>query len=104
MAKWQAHVEAPLTYDYHGWTVAKCGPWSQGPAFLQQLALLKGFDLSAMEPDGPDFVHTVTEAAQLDFADREAWSGDPDFVDVPMDPLMSDAHTAQPRNQPREHA
>ncbi|MFX9123709.1 gamma-glutamyltransferase, partial [Acinetobacter baumannii] len=46
MARGQAPVEAPLTYDYHGWTVAKCGPWSQGPALLQQLALLKGFDLS----------------------------------------------------------
>lgn len=104
MAKWQAHVEAPLTYDYHGWTVAKCGPWSQGPAFLQQLALLKGFDLSAMEPDGPDFVHTVTEAAKLAFADREAWYGDPDFVDVPMEALLSDAYNAERRKLIGEQA
>lgn len=95
MAKWQAHVETPLTYDYRGWTVAKCGPWSQGPAFLQQLAILKHFDLDAMEPAGPDFVHTVVEAAKLAFADREAWYGDPDFVDVPMADLLSDAYNAQ---------
>ncbi|WP_341701874.1 gamma-glutamyltransferase family protein [Ferrovibrio sp.] len=97
MAGWQAHIEAPLTYDYHGWTVAKCGPWSQGPAFLQQLALLKGFDLAAMPADGPDFVHVVTEAAKLAFADREAWYGDPDHVDVPMDALLSDSYNDERR-------
>jgi len=97
MAKWQAHVEAPLTYDYHGWTVAKCGPWSQGPAFLQQLALLKGFDLAKMDPAGPDFIHTVVEASKLAFADREAWYGDPDHVDVPMEALLSDAYNAERR-------
>lgn len=104
MATWQAHVEAPLTYDYHGWTVAKCGPWSQGPAFLQQLALLKGFDLAAMDPAGPDFVHVVVEAAKLAFADREAWYGDPDFVDVPMDALLSDTYNAARRRLIGERA
>ena len=44
MANWSATIEAPLTYDYHGWTVAKIGPWGQGPVFLQTLSLLKGFD------------------------------------------------------------
>jgi len=97
MAKWQAHVEAPVTYDYRGWTVAKCGPWSQGPALLQQLALLAGFDLDAMDPAGPDFVHTVVEASKLAFADREAWYGDPDHVDVPMQALLSEAYNAERR-------
>ncbi|MBV9521164.1 MAG: gamma-glutamyltransferase family protein [Alphaproteobacteria bacterium] len=92
MARWEATVEAPLTYDYHGYTVAKCGPWSQGPILLQQLALLKGFDLAAMDPCGADFVHLVVECAKLAFADREAWFGDPDFVDVPMATLLSDAY------------
>lgn len=95
MAAWQAGWEAPLTYDYKGWTVAKCGPWSQGPAFLQQLALLKYFDLDKMDPSGPDFVHVVTEAAKLAFADREAWYGDPNVVDVPMQALLSDAYNAE---------
>lgn len=97
MAKWRAHVEAPVTYDYRGWTVAKCGPWSQGPALLQQLAILKGFDLDAMDPVGPDFVHTVVEASKLAFADREAWYGDPDHVDVPMQALLSEAYNAERR-------
>ncbi|MEX0759387.1 MAG: gamma-glutamyltransferase family protein [Tistlia sp.] len=90
LAGWQAGYEAPLTYDFHGYTLCKGGPWSQGPVFLQQLALLKQFDLPALDPAGPEFVHLVTEAAKLAFADREAYYGDPDFVDVPMERLLSD--------------
>jgi len=97
MANWQAGYEAPLTYDYHGFTVAKAGVWSQGPVFLQSLAMLKGFDLGAMAPDGPDFVHAVIEAMKLGFADREAFYGDPDFVDVPVDTLLSDSYAAERR-------
>ena len=51
-ADWQPTVEDPVAYDYHGHTVLKCGPWSQGPVFLQQLALLQGFDIGAMDPVG----------------------------------------------------
>src|SRR5215469_894693 len=70
MARWRAAVETPITYEYHGYTVAKCGPWSQGPLFLQHLALLKGFDVAGMDPLGPEFAHTVVECAKLAFADR----------------------------------
>lgn len=97
LAGWQAGYEAPLTYDFQGYTVCKGGPWSQGPVFLQQLALLKGFDLAAMDPAGPEFVHVVTEAAKLAFADREAYYGDPDFVTVPMETLLSDAYNDERR-------
>ncbi len=89
MARWQCSKERPVTFDYHGYTLCKGGPWSQGPVFLQQLALLAGFDLAAMDPTGPDFVHTVTECAKLAFADRESFYGDPDFVAVPLDRLLS---------------
>src|SRR5579885_2239697 len=89
MARWQAPVEAPLTYDYRGYIVVKGGPWSQGPVLLQQLALLQGFDLDDLDPVGPDFVHVVTECAKLAYADREAWYGDPDFVEVPIEILLS---------------
>jgi gamma-glutamyltranspeptidase/glutathione hydrolase len=97
LAAWSAKIERPLTYDYHEYTVLKCGPWSQGPAFLQQLALLRGFDVGAMDPLGADFVHTVIEAAKLAFADREAYYGDPNFVPVPLDILLSDAYAADRR-------
>ena len=88
-SKWSATVEDPAAYDYHGHTVLKCGPWSQGPVFLQQLALLRGFDIGAMDLLGPDFVHTVVECAKLAFADREAYYGDPDFTAVPLADLLS---------------
>ena len=97
LATWSATVETPFAYGYHGHTVLKCGPWSQGPAFLQQLALLRSIDIGATDPVGADFVHTVVEAAKLAFADREAYYGDPDFVTVPMDALLSDAYTAERR-------
>ena len=79
LARWAATVEQPLSYDYHGHTVLKCGPWSQGPVFLQQLALLRGFDIGAMDPIGAEFVHTRGGGAKLAFADREAYYGDPEF-------------------------
>jgi gamma-glutamyltranspeptidase / glutathione hydrolase len=97
MARWQAPVEAPLSYDYRGHTVLKGGPWSQGPVLLQQLALLSGFDLDDTDPTGPDFVHAVTECAKLAYADREAWYGDPDFVDVPIATLLSPAYNDRRR-------
>jgi gamma-glutamyltranspeptidase / glutathione hydrolase len=76
-ARWSASVEDPVAYDYHGHTLLKCGPWSQGPVFLQQLALLRGFDIGAMDPFGAAFVHTVVECAKLAYADREAYTAIP---------------------------
>jgi gamma-glutamyltranspeptidase/glutathione hydrolase len=97
MARWSATVEAPLAYDYGERTVLKCGPWSQGPVMLQMLALLKGFDIGAMDPVGADFVHVVAEAMKLAYADREAYYGDPLFAPVPMEVLLSDAYNADRR-------
>ena len=95
MAAWRASTEAPATYDYAGYTVCKCGPWSQGPVFLQQLALLDGFDVASMDALGPDFIHTQIEAAKLALADREAWYGDP--AEVPVADLLSPAYNEERR-------
>jgi gamma-glutamyltranspeptidase / glutathione hydrolase len=92
MARWRARVEAPAEYQYGRYTVQKPGAWCQGIATLQQLALLKGFDLDGLDPAGPDFIHYQVEAAKLAFADRDTFLGDPDFVDVPLDRLLSDAY------------
>jgi gamma-glutamyltranspeptidase/glutathione hydrolase len=97
MATWRAGVEAPLTADFMGTTVLKCGPWSQGPTMLMTLRLLSGFDLGSMGPVGEEFVHVVTEAMKLAYADREAWMGDPDFTDVPMATLLSDTYLGERR-------
>src|SRR5882724_3224403 len=104
LARWEAPVEAPLTFDYRGYTVVKGGPWSQGPVLLQQLALLQGFDLDDLDPLGPEFVHVVVECAKLAFADREAWYGDPDYVDVPMRTLLSDDYNGARRKLVTERA
>ncbi len=95
MAGWRAQWEAPVTLDFGETTVAKCGPWSQGPVFLQQLALLKQASLENFEPDSAAFVHRVTEAAKLSMADRLAWYGDPAYVDVPLAHLLSDAYARE---------
>src|SRR6202020_923420 len=97
LSTWHARLEPPASMDYHGLTVSKTGPWGQGPVFLQQLALLEGFDLTAMGPGSPDFIHTVTEAAKLAFADREAWYGDPAFTDVPLGALLSPPYNDERR-------
>ena len=104
MARWQASYEDPTRLDYGDHTVLKCGPWSQGPVLLQALALLDGFDLAAMDPLGPDFVHTVTECMKLAYADREAYYGDPDFVNVPLETLLSAAYNQQRRTLIGERA
>ena len=98
MARWSAAYEAPTTFDYHGFTMCKTGAWGQGPVFLQQLSLLSGFDLGAMDPNGPEFVHTIVECAKLAFADREKFYGDPAFVDVPLEALMSAAYAGERRS------
>jgi gamma-glutamyltranspeptidase/glutathione hydrolase len=97
MARWTPHIETPLTYNYGRTTVCKTGPWGQGPVTLQQLALLKGFNLDGLDPVGPDFIHLIVEASKLAYADRETFYGDPDFVEVPMATLLSDAYNADRR-------
>jgi gamma-glutamyltranspeptidase/glutathione hydrolase len=92
MARWQATVEAPISYDYGRYTVLKAGPWTQGLVTLQQLALAKGFDFDHFDPTGPDFIHFQVECAKLAFADRDTFYGDPKFVDVPIEALLSDAY------------
>ncbi|MCC6484251.1 MAG: gamma-glutamyltransferase [Armatimonadetes bacterium] len=95
MARWKPALSAPVSFEYRGVRVAKCGPWTQGPVFLQQLALLQGFDLRAM-PE-PDYWHTVVECARLAFADREAFYGDPDHDKAPISELLSDSYNADRR-------
>jgi gamma-glutamyltranspeptidase / glutathione hydrolase len=92
MANWQAGYEEPVTLEFGRYTIAKCGVWSQGPVFLQQLSILRHAGLDKMAPDSPEFVHHVTEAAKLAMADRMAWYGDPKFTDVPLADLLSDTY------------
>jgi gamma-glutamyltranspeptidase/glutathione hydrolase len=94
LASWSTPVEEPTTLEYGGVTVCKTGPWGQGPVFLQQLALLDALGVAELDDRSAEFVHVVSEAAKLAFADREAWYGDPKFSEVPMDDLLSPAYAA----------
>jgi gamma-glutamyltranspeptidase / glutathione hydrolase len=84
LASWEPTLEPPATFAFHGLTVCKTGPWGQGPVFLQQLALLDGFDLE--ELSDAEYAHVVVECAKLAFADREAFYGD---TQVPLERLLS---------------
>ncbi|MFE6890938.1 gamma-glutamyltransferase family protein [Streptomyces sp. NPDC057694] len=92
LASWEATYEAPATYDWNGWTLCKAGGWSQGPAFLQQLALLPP-ELPAY--GSADYVHLLIEGCKLAMADREAWYGDAE--EVPVDALLSADYNADRR-------
>ncbi|WP_424921313.1 gamma-glutamyltransferase family protein [Streptomyces sp. wa1] len=92
LAGWSATYEAPATYDWNGWTLAKAGGWSQGPAFLQQLALLPA---ELPEYGSAEYVHLLVEGCKLAMADREAWYGD--AADVPVDTLLSDSYNDERR-------
>jgi gamma-glutamyltranspeptidase/glutathione hydrolase len=92
LAGWSATYETPVTYDWNGWTVCKAGPWSQGPALLQQLALLPP-ELPAY--GSAEYVHLLIEGCKLAMADREAWYGD--AAEVPVAELLSDDYNAARR-------
>jgi gamma-glutamyltranspeptidase/glutathione hydrolase len=97
LATFTTKEETPASIRYRGYEVFKCGPWSQGPVFLQQLRLLEGYDLRALGHNSAAYIHLVTEASKLAFADREAYYGDPDFVHVPLPELLADTYTAARR-------
>jgi gamma-glutamyltranspeptidase / glutathione hydrolase len=86
-----------VVLNYRGYDVYKCGPWSQGPVFLQQLAILEGYDLKGLGHNSADYVHTIAETMKLAFADREQYYGDPDFIDVPLAGLLSKEYAANRR-------
>ena len=97
LADYRSTIEPPTRTTFHGIEVLTCGPWCQGPVLLQMLALIAGDDLRALGHNSPAYVHRVTEAMKLCFADRERYYGDPRFVSVPMDHLLSPAYAAERR-------
>lgn len=96
-AGYQSRIETPLMRDWRGLTVATCGPWCQGPVLLQVLKLLEPLDLKGLGHNSVSYIHTVTEAIKLAFADRETWYGDPLKSDIPTEALVSEAYAAARR-------
>jgi gamma-glutamyltranspeptidase/glutathione hydrolase len=94
LAEFRADVETPPMTRFAGHEVFGCGFWCQGPVLLQVLNILAGVDLRALGHNSPAYIHTVTEALKLAFADREAYYGDPRHVKIPADALLDPAYGA----------
>jgi gamma-glutamyltranspeptidase / glutathione hydrolase len=97
LASYRVRIEPPVMAKFRGYDVYACGPWCQGPVLLQILQILDGIDLVALGHNTPDYIHLLVEALKLAFADREAYYGDPNFVEVPIDTLVSVGYAARRR-------
>ena len=97
-AAFHAKVEEPTKTTYRGYEIYKTGFWAQGPAMLELLNILEGYDLRAAKHNSPNYIHTLVEAMKLAFADRDKYYGDPDFVKVPTSALLSKDYAAMRRN------
>ena len=86
-------IEDPVSIKYRGYTILKCGSWTQGPYLSQTLKILEGFDLKSMGHLSGDYIHVLAESLKLGLADRDHYYGDPRFVKVPMNELLSDQYT-----------
>jgi gamma-glutamyltranspeptidase / glutathione hydrolase len=89
MAAFRVAPEEPVSTTFRGYTVYKPGFWSQGPAMIETLNTLDGFDLHAMGQNSAPYIHTLVEALKLAYADRDTYYGDPKFVRIPADKLLS---------------
>jgi gamma-glutamyltranspeptidase / glutathione hydrolase len=94
-AGYRSAIEAPVSLKFNQHTVYACGPWCQGPALLQALSVLDPDALKEMGHNSTAYLHSVTEALKLAFADRERFYGDPRFIDVPIERLLSPAYAAE---------
>jgi gamma-glutamyltranspeptidase / glutathione hydrolase len=93
-ALFAAKVGQPVQTDYRGYQVYKAGFWTQGPAMVETLNMLEGFDLKRMGHNSPAYIHTLAEALKLALADRDRYYGDPNFVKIPMAELLSKDYAA----------
>lgn len=109
LSSYQGRIEEPASVPYRGYTIHKAGFWNQGPALLQTLRILEGFDLARMGIGSADAIHTIVESIKLAYADRDHYYADPDFATVPAAALLSpDYATARralidPRKASQEH-
>ena len=104
MADWQPRWEDTNALDFHGVIVHKTGPWGQGPALLMALGMLEAKGIADVEPGSADWIHLSVEALKLALADRDVFFGDPDFVDVPLERLLSRDYLAARAAEITNHA
>src|SRR5277367_5390217 len=99
MAAFRLTPEEPVSTEFHGARVYKPGFWSQGPAMIEALNILNPIDLISMRLNSAPYIHTLTEALKLAYADRDTYYGDPKFNKIPADVLLSKAYAAERRKQ-----
>src|SRR3954464_15183056 len=100
LATYQPYEDAPVHVSYRGTEVYECPPNSQGFVMLEALNILEGYDLKAMGRNSVPYLHAVTEALKLSFADRNAYVGDPKFIkNIPMTALLSKEYASARRTQ-----
>lgn len=98
-AEFAVRIEEPVSARFRDDTIVTCGPWCQGPMVAQTLQTLEDDDLATLGHNSADYIHLVSQALNLSFADRHAYYGDPDFVDVPIDALLSRDYTREQRQR-----
>jgi gamma-glutamyltranspeptidase/glutathione hydrolase len=101
LAGFEAPVEPSIHCDYKGYEVHSCDTWCQGISLLETMKIVEGLDLKALGHNSPAYVHHITEAFNLAFADREGYVGDPRFVDVPVAGLLANDYAAKQRSRIR---
>ncbi len=104
LAEFRVGIEPPIKARFNDIEVYSCGPWCQGPVLSQTLNLLNGADLKGLGHNSPAYIHRIVESLKLAYADRHHYYGDPRFVQVPMDALLSDEYTEHRRRMINPHA
>jgi gamma-glutamyltranspeptidase/glutathione hydrolase len=97
LATHTTRIEDPVTTDYRGYTVCKCGIWTQGPYLLEALNILSGYDLKNMGHNSPEAIHTEVEALKLGLADRDVHFADPNFAQVPLKEIIDPKYAEKRR-------
>ncbi len=97
LAEFKSEIAPALRAKLGESDVYVCGPWCQGPVLGQALNMLDGIDLVSLGHNSPAYIHQLTEVLKLAYADRHAFYGDPNFVDVPIDTLVSAAYARERR-------
>ena len=95
LADYRSRLEPAVRRNWRGHEVIVCGPWCQGPALLQALLLVERLGVAGHAHNSADYLHIIAESIKLAMADREYFFGDPQFVDVPVDRLLSADHIAR---------
>src|SRR5580704_3746241 len=104
MAAFKLSVEEPVSTTYRGYVVYKPGFWSQGPAMIEALNILEGYDMHSTPLNSAEYIHRTDEALKLAYADRDTYYGDPKFSKIPSDILLSKNYATERRKQITEQA